>query len=109
VKLIWCYIIYILCNTTLAQWIPYLVQFPGSLVTATDSRQTTAIQTNKQRERERERKREREREKATFESESLMSFLTRFGDEGKSSIRKIVSLFFFPSLRQWLHCHTLIC
>ena len=32
-------------------------------------------------------------ERATFESESIISFLTRFGEGGKSSIRKIVPPF----------------
>lgn len=37
-------------------------------------------------------------ERATFEPESLMSFLTRFEKQGKSSIRKIVSFFHVPRL-----------
>ena len=84
----------------------YLVQFPGLSVTATNSRRTT-----KKRERERETERQRERERATFEPWSLMSLLTRFGDGGKSSIRKIVSLFFLPlslPMPPLSHTHLLI-
>lgn len=91
VKLLWCCIFYILASSTLAQLMPYLFSAVSKIVSDCNTQRTdhtTATQTNTERDRDRERE--------TLEPESLMSFLTRFGDEGKSSIRKIVSLFSSP-------------
>lgn len=81
-----------------------VVHFPGSTVTATGNTETTQQTTQIKRVRG---NRGKGREGATFELNELSNQIWRWG---KSSIRKIVSLFFFlPTRCQCLHCHTLIC